>query len=106
MVYVVFLHPDLGIGGAERLIVDAALAFQSKGHCVHIVTSHHDPSHCFPETKDGTVPVTVVGGWIPRSLFGRFLALCAYLRMIWASLHVVFCSDFKADVFFCDQVRR
>ena len=25
---VVFLHPDLGIGGAERLIVDMALALQ------------------------------------------------------------------------------
>ncbi|XP_041097605.1 alpha-1,3/1,6-mannosyltransferase ALG2-like [Polyodon spathula] len=31
MVNVVFLHPDLGIGGAERLVVDAALALRSKG---------------------------------------------------------------------------
>ena len=30
MVRVVFLHPDLGIGGAERLIVDCSLALQSK----------------------------------------------------------------------------
>jgi hypothetical protein len=27
---VVFLHPDLGIGGAERLIVDCSLALQAK----------------------------------------------------------------------------
>ena len=27
---VVFLHPDLGIGGAERLVVDAAVALQVK----------------------------------------------------------------------------
>jgi hypothetical protein len=70
MVKVVFLHPDLGIGGAERLVVDAALALQSKGHQVHIVTSYHDPGHCFPETKDGTIAVTVSGNWLPRSICG------------------------------------
>ena len=74
MVRVVFLHPDLGIGGAERLIVDCSLALQSKvekidecsnlftsnhlrpifnlalllqGHETLILTAHHDPSHCF-----------------------------------------------------------
>lgn len=31
---IAFLHPDLGIGGAERLIVDAAVALQQKGHDV------------------------------------------------------------------------
>jgi hypothetical protein len=36
MARVVFLHPDLGIGGAERLVVDAALALQAKGHQVTI----------------------------------------------------------------------
>lgn len=40
---VCFVHPDLGIGGAERLVVDAAVALQSKGHNVSMVTSHHDP---------------------------------------------------------------
>ena len=42
MVRIVFIHPDLGIGGAERLIIDAALALKSKNHNVNIVTSHHD----------------------------------------------------------------
>lgn len=37
---VTFLHPDLGIGGAERLIVDAALALQRKGHQIR---HHGDP---------------------------------------------------------------
>ena len=27
---IVFLHPDLGLGGAERLIVDAAVAMKRK----------------------------------------------------------------------------
>ena len=47
-----FLHPDLGIGGAENLIVNAAVAIQERGgHTVRIYTSHHDPNHCFAETK-------------------------------------------------------
>ena len=104
MVKVVFLHPDLGIGGAERLVVDAALALQSKGHQVHIITSYHDPGHCFPETKDGTIPITVSGNWLPRSIFGRFLALCAYIRMIWAAFYAVFASNMQPQVYFCDQV--
>lgn len=31
---IAFLHPDLGIGGAERLIVDAAVALKQRGHDV------------------------------------------------------------------------
>jgi len=50
---IVFLHPDLGIGGAERLVVDAAVGLQKRGHRVVIYTSHCDPSHCFDEARDG-----------------------------------------------------
>lgn len=72
---VAFIHPDLGIGisldrlhlqiaadfnmqtgascGAERLVVDAAVGIQKKGHQVIFYTSHHDPNHCFEETRDG-----------------------------------------------------
>lgn len=51
---IVFFHPDLGIGGAERLIVDAAVGLQSRGYKVTIFTSHCDPRHCFEEARDGT----------------------------------------------------
>ena len=33
---IAFLHPDLGIGGAERLVVDAAVALQQQGHDVTV----------------------------------------------------------------------
>jgi alpha-1,3/alpha-1,6-mannosyltransferase len=52
---IVFLHPDLGIGGAERLVVDAAVGLQKRGHRVVIFTSHCDPAHCFDEARDGRV---------------------------------------------------
>ncbi len=41
------------LGGAERLVVDAAAGLQKLGHNVKIYTSHHDPAHCFDETRDG-----------------------------------------------------
>lgn len=38
------------IGGAERLIVDAAVELASHGHKVHMFTAHHDKNRCFEET--------------------------------------------------------
>lgn len=52
---IVFFHPDLGIGGAERLVVDAAVGLQNRGHKVVIFTSHCDPQHCFDEARDGRI---------------------------------------------------
>ncbi|KAM8967634.1 alpha-1,3/1,6-mannosyltransferase ALG2 [Pelodytes ibericus] len=101
---VLFVHPDLGIGGAERLVVDAALALQSHGCHVKVWTSHYDPNHCFSETKDSGIPITCCGDWIPRSLFGRCHALCAYIRMIFLALYIIFLSGEEFDVVFCDQV--
>ncbi|XP_022087728.1 alpha-1,3/1,6-mannosyltransferase ALG2-like [Acanthaster planci] len=104
MVKVVFVHPDLGIGGAERLVVDAALALQARGHSVKLFTAHHDPGHCFKETSDGTLDVTAVGDWLPRSFCGRCYALCAYIRMIYVALYLVLFSGQQYDVVFCDQI--
>lgn len=101
---VVFLHPDLGIGGAERLAVDAALALKEKGHAIHFITTHHDPSHCFVETKNGEIPVTVICDWLPRNIFGKFFALCAYIRMIFAAFYLIFFSGLNPDVVFCDII--
>lgn len=58
---VVFFHPDLGIGGAERLVVDAAVGLQSRGYRVVIFTNHCDPSHCFDECRDGKRPSANLG---------------------------------------------
>ena len=104
MVAIAFIHPDLGIGGAERLIVDTAVALKSKGHKIWIFTSHHDPSHCFRETIDGTLDVTSAGDWLPRHVFGRLHALFAYIRMIYVAFYLVFVSRYAPDVIFCDQV--
>ncbi|KAK2582960.1 hypothetical protein KPH14_009016 [Odynerus spinipes] len=103
MARIIFLHPDLGIGGAERLVVDSALALKKSGHDVSFVTTHHDPDHCFIETKDGTIPVTVVGNWLPRHILGKFFALCAYIRMVYAATYIIFLKN-RPELVFCDLV--
>ncbi|KAL5292382.1 ALG2 family protein [Megaselia abdita] len=106
MVRVLFIHPDLGIGGAERLIVDAALALKSKGHIVSFLTNHHDRNHCFEETRNGMFPVKTVGDWLPRSIFGRFYAFCAYFRMVYAAFYASFVmsKEEKIDIIFSDSI--
>ncbi|KAF7521185.1 hypothetical protein G7054_g12523 [Neopestalotiopsis clavispora] len=105
---IVFLHPDLGIGGAERLVVDAAVGLQNRGHKVVVFTSHCDPSHCFDEARDGTLNVRVRGNTIiPSSILGRFSILCAILRQLHLIVQIYFSSELQEispDAFFIDQL--
>ncbi|KAK8038903.1 hypothetical protein PG993_007314 [Apiospora rasikravindrae] len=120
---IVFLHPDLGIGGAERLVVDAAVGLQNRGHKVVIFTSHCDPTHCFDEARDGTsfpsvgsgnylpgtLDVRVRGNTIvPSSILSRFSILCAILRQLHLILQIAsFSTELKSlapDAFFIDQL--
>lgn len=100
---VAIIHPDLGIGGAERLIVDAAVELASHGHKVHVFTSHHDKNRCFEETISGTFPVTVYGAFLPRHIFYHLHALCAYLRCLYVALCVLVMWP-SFDVILADQV--
>ncbi|KAE8692249.1 UDP-Glycosyltransferase superfamily protein isoform 2 [Hibiscus syriacus] len=101
---IAIIHPDLGIGGAERLIVDAAVELSSRGHNVHIFTAHHDnKNRCFEETRAGTFPVTIHGDFLPRHIFYRLHAVCAYLRCIFVALCVLFMWP-SFDVILADQV--
>uniref|UniRef100_A0A0K8TU77 Alpha-1,3/1,6-mannosyltransferase ALG2 n=1 Tax=Tabanus bromius TaxID=304241 RepID=A0A0K8TU77_TABBR len=106
MVRILFIHPDLGIGGAERLVVDAALALKNSGNSVSFLTNHHDRDHCFEETRDGTLRVQTVGDWLPRSIFGRCYAFCAYLRMVYAAFYTTLyiSRQEQIDIIFCDQI--
>ncbi|KAI1496269.1 hypothetical protein F5X99DRAFT_422258 [Biscogniauxia marginata] len=105
---IVFLHPDLGIGGAERLVVDAAVGLQNRGNKVVIFTSHCDPAHCFDEARDGTLDVRVRGNTVvPPSIFSRFSILCAILRQFHLILQIYLTSELNAlhpDAYFVDQL--
>ncbi|KAK4804919.1 hypothetical protein SAY86_004736 [Trapa natans] len=100
---VAIVHPDLGIGGAERLIVDAAVELVKHGHHVHVFTSHHDKNRCFEETLSGAFPVTIYGSFLPRHIFYRLHAIFAYLRCIFVAICMLFMWP-SFDVILVDQV--
>ncbi|PNH05927.1 Alpha-1,3/1,6-mannosyltransferase ALG2 [Tetrabaena socialis] len=85
---VAFIHPDLGLGGAERLVVDAATELARAGHHVDLFTAYYDPARCFEETKTGGFAVRTAGGWFPRHILGRMHALCAYVRCVLVAIHI------------------
>ena len=120
-----FLHPDLGIGGAERLVLDLARAANEKpnhsqssiitnqyisnsipnNQKTQIITNHWSPTHCFPETlhKNSPYHPKILFSFIPRSIFNSFFALLAYTKMILASFFLgLFYSN--SNVIVIDQV--
>ena len=107
MVKIAFIHPELVIGGAERLVVDAALGLKRKGHQVDIFTSYHDKNHCFTETADGTLNVIVKGDKIPRDFKKKGHVLFALVKSWYLAICVVlrfWLFNEKYDLFFVDQV--
>ncbi|EGR34504.1 hypothetical protein IMG5_009400 [Ichthyophthirius multifiliis] len=77
---IAFIHPDLGIGGAEKLIINLAIALKQKGHQISIYTPFYDTNHCFQETKN--LHIEVHGNLFPRTIFGKMWAFCANMRML------------------------
>lgn len=103
MVKVAFIHPDMGIGGAEQLVVNLALLCKKNGWDAKIFTPFFDPKRAFEPVKDGTIPVEVRGNWFPRRIFGRFQALCEYIRIFLCSLYIILFGE-KFDLVIVDQV--
>ncbi|AAS53276.1 AFL098Wp [Eremothecium gossypii ATCC 10895] len=102
---IALIHPDLGIGGAERLVVDAAIGLQDQGHRVTIYTSHCDKNHCFEEIKRGDLKVVVVGDFLPTNILGKFFILCANLRQLALVFKLVINGSIdKHDLFIVDQL--
>ena len=113
--HVVFLHLDLGIGGAEQLVVNLALASlpresqnanikpsnssadsvtssTSLNGRVSIFTTHCNQNHCFDAVNKTTEPpgilassVHVVRDFLPVTIFGKGTAFCSTIRMIYLS---------------------
>ena len=98
-----FIHLDLGIGGAENLVINAAKGLQKKGNRVTMYTSHHDRTRAFKETVDGTLKVVLYGAWIPRQILGHFTILLSTIRMIYICIMMLI-NQQLADVVFTDQV--
>lgn len=100
---VAFIHPDLGIGGAEQLMVNLALTCQKLGWYVKMYTPSYNKERAFSQTKDGTIPVEIHGTYFPRLIFGKFHALCESIRMTLCALWVIFFGE-KFDLVILDQI--
>ena len=99
---IAFLHPDLGIGGAERLVIDAALELRERGHQITIFTTHYDPNRCFEDTKTEHLEIRVVDSVVPSHVGSRFRAPCSIARTAFAAMVMGMNGSF--DVVFCDLV--
>jgi glycosyltransferase involved in cell wall biosynthesis len=111
--HVVFLHLDLGIGGAEQLMVNLALASStnttntgrddnssgkdykdtSLNGNVSIFTTHCNQNHCFDAVRKTCDPpgklassVHLVGTFLPVTIFGKGTAFCSTIRMLYLSI--------------------
>eukprot|EP00816_Leptocylindrus_hargravesii_P005444 CAMPEP_0196819532 /NCGR_PEP_ID=MMETSP1362-20130617/70987_1 /TAXON_ID=163516 /ORGANISM="Leptocylindrus danicus, Strain CCMP1856" /LENGTH=512 /DNA_ID=CAMNT_0042198063 /DNA_START=38 /DNA_END=1576 /DNA_ORIENTATION=+ len=98
---IVFIHLDLGIGGAEQLIINLATASLEKNTAVEIYTAHCDQTHCFDEVRRASSGilaecVNLRGTFLPdelrvpiarKSLGGK--ALCSSIRMIYLTICAV-----------------
>jgi alpha-1,3/alpha-1,6-mannosyltransferase len=100
---VAFLHPDLGIGGAEQLVINLAMCCKTLGWFVKIYTPSYDPNRAFQQTKDGTLEVEVRGNLFPRRIFGRFHALCEYVRVLFAAIYMILFGG-AYDLVIVDQI--
>jgi alpha-1,3/alpha-1,6-mannosyltransferase len=96
-----FIHPDFGIGGAERLVLDSAAHLLAAGHQVTIFTAHYDPKHCFEDTKE--LDLRVYGSRLPMQVAQHLRAPCAITRMVYLACRMAMRRE-RFDVIFCDLV--
>lgn len=94
------LHPDLGIGGAERLMVDLTHAVMIDNKDTTVWTCHYDPNHCFADTKD--LKIEQRGSKIPRGIFGFGHILFSLISFLWLTICAALQSG--ADVFIVDCI--
>src|SRR2546428_13064468 len=84
---IAFLRPRLGIGGAERLMVDAAHELIAKGHDVsfHVPARGNEKEF---EDIPAAMPFHRDGAWIPEQIVGRLRLPCPIARTMPAPRHL------------------
>ena len=99
---VAFLRPGLGIGGAERLVVDAAIELGARGHAVTLFVGDRQETQ-LDEVRAGLVRVVAVGRWLPSQILQRLRAPAAIARAAWAARALARAMP-EVDVVVCDLV--
>lgn len=97
---IALVHPELGLGGAERFVLDAALALQEHGHAVRLYVARLDPSRAFSDATSGRLDVRVVARRMPVRLFGGLQAPLTLAALSWVGARARF--DETPDVTLVD----
>ena len=104
---VAFLHPNMGLGGAEQFIVNLAMGCKKLGWYVKIFTPAYEPTRALEQLKDGTIDIEVRGNVIPKKIFGRCNALCEYIRLLIAAIYLVlFGGDFDLVIVYPSKIKQ
>jgi alpha-1,3/alpha-1,6-mannosyltransferase len=99
---IAFLRPRLGIGGAERLVVDAAHELIGKGHDVAFHVPVAAGALAFDDIPAG-MPFHRAGAWVPEHVGGRLRLPFAIARTLTAARSLVSTRP-GYDVIICDVV--
>jgi len=94
-----FLHLELGLGGAERVVLDAARHLQEVGHRVTMFTARAGPHS--EQMGDGSLDIRVHGRFLPSHVGRRARAACAITRMAYLT-GALLLSRQRFDVIVCD----
>jgi alpha-1,3/alpha-1,6-mannosyltransferase len=97
---VAFVRPGLGIGGAERLVVDAALELEARGHAVTLFVGDRQEAQ-LDEVRTGRLRVVAGGRLLPAQVAQRLRAPAAIARAAWAACRLGRAVP-EADVVVCD----
>jgi alpha-1,3/alpha-1,6-mannosyltransferase len=99
---VAFVRPGLGIGGAERLVVDAALELSARGHAVTLFVGDRQEAQ-LDEVRAGLLRVVAVGRLLPAHVAQRARAPASIARAAWAARALRRTMP-DVDVVVCDAV--
>ena len=95
----IFVHPNLGLGGAEQLIIQLAHGMQLRGHEIIIFTNYFNPDRCFDECKS----LKIIQKYnLPNSIFNHGHVLFAWLKFLLLSIYIYFYES--CDGFVVDQI--
>jgi alpha-1,3/alpha-1,6-mannosyltransferase len=99
---IAFVHPELGIGGSERLVIDAATCLRQAGHRVTVFISRQN-KRALSEGLGQTLEIRSHGGFLPVHVAHHLRAPCNIVRTCYVASRLA-ASGERFDVIFCDLV--
>jgi alpha-1,3/alpha-1,6-mannosyltransferase len=88
---IVFIHLDWGIGGAEQLMLQLAMASRADDDTeIQLLTTRCDADHCFAALRDRPCPfLHICGSWIPAHVYGHGQVVFSTIRLLYLACVVI-----------------